>query len=204
MADYAKTKTGGVRAGRLHQEIDADAGITPVCNSVTEDSPGSDGFTVTFASALSAGEETTLDGLITAHSPATPDFEALVETSIVHTATSLSGSSWVDLGGVVAKLDFLHPDLTKLLGQVNFCAEATGTGAEIRVVERLGTDLSDEVVIASPQAIADSSGAWGVQALNTGTVVRAGRNEYVFQGRLNGATSAQVRSAVLIVLENVG
>ena len=204
MADYAETKTGGIKAGRLHREIEADAGIAPVCNSVTEDAVGSDGFTVTFASSLSAGEETTLDGLITAHSPATPVFDALVETSIVHTATGLSGSTWVDLGGVVAKLDFLHPDLTKLVGQVNFCAEATGTGAEVRILERLETDLSDEVVIAGPLAIADTSGAWGVQALSTGTVVRAGRNEYVFQGRLNGATSAQVRSAVLIVLEIAG
>ncbi|MHC5058258.1 MAG: hypothetical protein ACYTKD_26680, partial [Planctomycetota bacterium] len=77
-------------------------------------------------------------------------------------------------------------------------------GAEVRVVERLGVDLSDEVVIAGPYAIADSSGVWGVHAVNTGAMPRIGRNEFCLQARLNGATSADIRSAVLIVLENRG
>jgi hypothetical protein len=199
---YAKSKTGGIRAARLHADIEAD-GIGPTCESVVEDSPGSDGFTVIFDAALSGAEETQLDTLITNHDATTPDFETLVETSVVHLAMDLAGSSWVDLGGVVAKLDFLAP-LAKILGQVNYCCQATGTGAEVQIIERLGTDLSDEVVIASPQAIADSSGAWSVAALNTSVTPRAGRNEYVLQGRLNAATSAQIRSAVLIVLENQG
>ena len=199
---YAKSKSGGIRAGRLHADISAD-GIGPACESIVEDSPGSDGFTVTFASALSGAEETQLDTLITNHDVTTPDYDTLVETSVVGLEVALAGSSWVDLGGAVAKLDFLAP-LTKILGQINCACEATGTGAEIRLVERLGTDLTDEVVIGGPQAIADSSGVWGVSAMNTSVVPRAGRNEYVLQGRLNGATSAKIRSAVLIVLENQG
>lgn len=97
MTDYAKTKTGGIKAGRLHQEIDADAGITPVCNSVTEDSPGSDGFTVTFASALSAGEETTLDGLITAHSTVmgTRDFQMWESNGIQSTTLETYQSAFL-------------------------------------------------------------------------------------------------------------
>jgi hypothetical protein len=200
---YAKSKSGGIRPYRLHTEIEADSGIAPTCESVTEDAPGSDGFAVIFDAALSAGEETVLDTLITNHNAVMPNYGTLVETSIVDGTEALSGSSWVDLGGVVAKLDFLAP-LAKILGQINCCVEATGAGAELRIVERLGTDLSDEVVLAGPQAIADSSGAWGIFVLNTGTVPRAGRNEYVLQGRLNGATSASLRSAVLIVLENLG
>lgn len=199
---YAKSKTGGIRPARLHADIVAD-GIGPTCESVTEDSPGSDGFTVTFSAALSGAEETQLDTLITNHDAATPNFGTLVETSVVDLEKDLVGATWADLGGVVAKLDFLAP-VAKILGQVNYCCQATAAGAEVRIVERLGTDLSDEVVIAGPQAIADSSGAWSVGVLNTSVTPRAGRNEYVFQGRLNGATSAQVRSAVLIVLENQG
>jgi hypothetical protein len=200
---YAKSKTGGIRAYRLHTEIEVDSGIAPTCESVTEDSPGSDGFTIIFDSALSAGEETTLDTIITNHDAVTPDYDTLSEVSILTAETALSGSSWADLGGAIAKLEFLAP-LSKILGQINFCGEATGTGAEVRVVERLGTDLADEVVVAGPYSIADSSGAWGVHAVNTGVVPRAGRNEYCLQGRLNGATSASIRSAVLIVLENQG
>lgn len=199
---YAKSKTGGIRAGRLHADIVAD-GIGPACEAVDEDSPGSDGFAVTFSAALSGAEETQLDTLITNHDATTPDYGTLVETNVVDEETDLAGSAWVDLGGAVAKLEFLAP-LAKILGQLNFAAQATGTGAEIRVVERLETDISDEVVIAGPQAIADSSGAWSVQLMNTSVAPRAGRNEYVLQGRLNAATSAQIRSAVLIVLENQG
>ncbi len=131
-------------------------------------------------------------------------FATLVETSVCAVETDVpSGAAWVDMGGATAKLDFLAP-VSKMLGQINFVAQATGTGAEVRVVERLGADLSDEVVIAGPLALPDSAGNWSVQVMNTAAVPREGRNEYVLQGRLNGATSAQIRSAVLIVLENQG
>lgn len=205
MASYAKTKTGGVNAHLLQQEIEADSGIGPTCEHITEDSAGSDGFMVDFDAALSAGEETTLDGLITAHIKNAANYISHGALSVCPGVGQLeAGATFKDIGGVLVKVDFAIPDLTKALGQANMIVEATGTGAELRLVERLGTNLSDEVVIGAAQAIADSSGAFSVAVLNTSVLLRGGRNEYVLQGRLNGATSASIRSAVLLVLENIG
>ena len=65
--DYPRTKVGGIKAGRLHRELNADVAITTVIDSVTEDSKGSAGFTVTAAGILGAGEITAMDAAITAH-----------------------------------------------------------------------------------------------------------------------------------------
>ena len=205
MASYAKTKTGGVNAHLLQAEIEVDSGIAPACTHVTEDSAGSDGFTADFDAGLSAGEETALDAVVTAHVKNAANYISHGALSVCAGVCQLpAGATFEDLGGVLVKVDFAIADLTKALGQANMVVEATGTGAELRIVERLGTDLSDEVVIAAAQAIADSSGARSVAVLNTDTLLRGGRNEYVLQGRLNGATSASISSAVLIVLENIG
>lgn len=202
---YAKTKSGGIRSHLLHASIHADSGIAPICESVTEDAPGSDGFTVVFDAALSEGEETTLDGLITAHIKNAANYISHGALSVCDGVCPLpAGATFEDLSGVLVKVDFAIPNLTKALGQANMVAEATGTGAEVRIVERLGTDLSDEVVVGAAMALTDSSGVFSVAVLNTSVLLRGGRNEYMLQGRLNGATSASIRSAVVLVLENIG
>ena len=66
---------GSLSSGQFHLEVAADVGITP--NLLHIDVTG-DVVDIVFDAALSAGEQTTLDGLITAHTPATlniqPDF----------------------------------------------------------------------------------------------------------------------------------
>jgi len=96
MADYAKTKTGGINVTRLHREIEADGGIAPTLTGIAEDSAGSDGFTATFDASLSAGEETTLDGLITAHdatSDVVEDVFQIVEATADTTTTSATDTA---------------------------------------------------------------------------------------------------------------
>ena len=66
MTTYQKTAPGAYDAGQLQNEINADAGITPSCLNIT--GVGS-ALTLQFAAALSAGEETNLDELISVHSP---------------------------------------------------------------------------------------------------------------------------------------
>lgn len=53
---------------QLHDTINADAGITPTCLTVKN---SGDVVTVIFDSALSGGEQTTLNGLISGHSVVT-------------------------------------------------------------------------------------------------------------------------------------
>lgn len=66
MTIYNKTKTGGYKLDQLQVEINADATIVPSCNSITGTG---DNIDLDFAAALSGGEETQLDTLITNHTP---------------------------------------------------------------------------------------------------------------------------------------
>ena len=59
---------GNLATTQLFNEIETDPGISPTC--VTISNVG-DNVSIIFTTALSGGEETTLDGLITAHTPNT-------------------------------------------------------------------------------------------------------------------------------------
>ena len=58
--------TSGLDVVQLWQEIDADVGIAPSLYTVNNENGGDD-VNIVFASALSAGEKTTLDALVSAH-----------------------------------------------------------------------------------------------------------------------------------------
>lgn len=65
---YVTIHFGGVepKIGQLHKEIELDGGIDPVLQGISKTG---DAVDCIFVSALSAGEQTTLDGLISAHVP---------------------------------------------------------------------------------------------------------------------------------------
>lgn len=81
MTIYNKTKTGGYKLTELQAEINADATIVPSCNSIT--GSGTE-IALDFAAALSAGEETTLDTIISNHTPSTD----LVDAAVLLTSES--------------------------------------------------------------------------------------------------------------------
>jgi len=66
MATYNKTKAGDYDAEELQEEINSDVTVVPSCNSIT--GTGTD-LILEFAASLSAGEETTVDTLISDHVP---------------------------------------------------------------------------------------------------------------------------------------
>ena len=66
VASKATDFTSGLAVGAFQDEVNASA-ITPVLNSIDADG---DVVTMHFASALSGGDQTTLDGLVAAHVPA--------------------------------------------------------------------------------------------------------------------------------------
>ena len=70
MADYLFTKAS-CDAAQLHQEVEADPGISPACTKIDYAGSGTDELCVSFASGLSGGEQTTLSGLVSAHAPIT-------------------------------------------------------------------------------------------------------------------------------------
>ncbi len=81
MTIYNKTKTGGYKLNELQTEINADSTIVPSCTSITGNGTAID---LDFAAALSAGEETTLDTVISNHTPSTD----LVDATVLLTSES--------------------------------------------------------------------------------------------------------------------
>ena len=75
MTIYNKTKTGGYKLAELQAAINADVTIVPSCNSITGDGTA---IALDFAAALSAGEETTLDTIISNHTPSADVIDAAV------------------------------------------------------------------------------------------------------------------------------
>ena len=81
MTIYNKTKTGGYKLNELQTEINADSTIVPSCNSITGNGTAID---LDFAASLSAGEETTLDTVISNHTPSTD----LIDVAVLLTSES--------------------------------------------------------------------------------------------------------------------
>lgn len=78
--------SGNLRSDQFHEEVEAELGIVPNILSVTVTA---DVVNITFDTALSAGEETTLDGLISAHTPDnSPDI--IAEQTLIPTITKYS------------------------------------------------------------------------------------------------------------------
>ena len=67
---------GSLNKGQFHREIDADGGISATLNQIEETS---DVIDTTFASSLSAGEQTTLNTLISNHTVDTGQETLLVK-----------------------------------------------------------------------------------------------------------------------------
>lgn len=81
MTTYNKTKTGGYKLDELQAEINADVTIVPSCNSISGTGTA---IALDFAAALSAGEETTLDTIISNHTPS---------ADLINSATLLTSES---------------------------------------------------------------------------------------------------------------
>ena len=64
MATYNKTKTGGYKLNELQVSINADATIVPSCTEITGNGTA---LALEFAASLSAGEETSVDTIISNH-----------------------------------------------------------------------------------------------------------------------------------------
>ncbi len=76
---------GSLKSWQFHNEIVAETKITPTLSSI--DTVG-DVVNIIFTSALSAGEQTTLDGLIAAHAPVTKPTNLTVSSDTLVTITS--------------------------------------------------------------------------------------------------------------------
>ena len=91
----------------------------------------------------------------------------------------------------------LETDINNLFGTAEGRNEATGAGAELRVLE-------DGVVITTVSySVPDTGGVPANFEFYTDVPPTAGQHVYELQGRLNGAASASVTYVTLSVMENV-
>lgn len=109
-----------------------------------------------------------------------------------------SSDDWQVIGGLVTNASFFVEDLVRAMGRVTGSFQASGVGAEIRVVEDDGK--GDEQILGLWQ-IDDTGGAWAMLNFNTTTPPRPGDMTYRFEGRLNGAASASTRFVTISLLE---
>ena len=170
--------------GALANEIEAvltglqDAAIT-----------APDEVTLSFAAAI---DEPTLDGIIASHVgvPPAPDPIFLASTTLVEIPLDITETStWQDLGGVRTSIGFFEPDMNKVIGRIIGDYRTDGLGAELRLVKG-----PTEILISAETPLADTASVWQeAYLLSPPGSADPQSQTYILQGRLNGATSAQLR-----------
>lgn len=108
-------------------------------------------------------------------------------------------TNWQSLGGVAVNVQFYVSDLSKAAAIVELNAKASGTGAELRLVE---IDADENVRVMSDSLAIGASTKWAILKLESDEVPSEGDQTYELQGRLNGANSASVRYGAIVLLEN--
>lgn len=116
-------------------------------------------------------------------------------SKIVENEKAIVSPTWETLGGVVSTPGFFAIDIAKVFGRCIGSLQATGTGAELTIVE------SETELVGTPFSIPDTSGAWQPFSFSTDQLIGLATNTYELRGRLNGASAAKVRFVSLSMLE---
>ncbi len=206
-ADYPVTDTlnNAVDPDSLVTQIKA-AGIAPAVFEYVEVQddpvafPGVPTIFCFFDIALTPAEAAQLDAVIAGHTGAPTPWVVFHASSkfTESTVPITSVGAWETLGGVVFNPSFfVETDINNLFGTAEGRNEATGAGAELRVLE-------DGVVITTVSySVPDTGGVPANFEFYTDVPPTAGQHVYELQGRLNGAASASVTYVTLSVMENV-
>lgn len=183
---------GKVNVDQLELSIIYDTAITVALDDtqgINVNSPDPDKCDIWFVDPLPAPDEAALDAIVAAHTG-------------VGIVTTMFGSmpipggnitedlTWQELESIITTptffVDGFPAQLSDILGRV--ILQVKGDGGEIQLVEQM--DGEPDVVIAGPQALPDTAGAWVTVKMDTHTAPRDGvRNRYCTVARLNGATS---------------
>jgi hypothetical protein len=195
--DFPQQKVNG---DTLSQEIVASdppitsAALDPAYNIRTK----GDDCAIWFDDPLSAGDQTQLDAIVAAHQgnpPLAVRYHATA--SLVEERVIVTTNDWGYLASAVTSPDFFMSDLTKFIGKVVGAFKAIGAGAELRVLE------DDDTKVLGSFAIPDSADEWTQMSFYSTALPSAGQHEYIIQGKLDGATSAEIRGTSMTILENV-
>jgi len=72
---------------QLHNEIDSESGITKTLNGISKTN---DNVDIIFDESLSAGEQTTLDGIVSSHTPVSITHFRLTDTVMCHRTSTIT------------------------------------------------------------------------------------------------------------------
>jgi hypothetical protein len=188
-----------VNVASLNDEVLAVELSSTLLGISVEDS--ADSCVLDFNSDLSGDDETTLDGVVAAHTggPATR-FEFLAPSMLLHEEREItSDADWTDVGGVTTTVSSFVCDCSCAWGRVIGQVKVSGSGVEMRVVR-----ASDGAVLNSTSALpADTSGAWDNFQFWANQNQPEETDAFILQARRNGATSLFVRFFSMSLLEKV-
>jgi len=200
-----ETASGLVNTCGLHKEILEAGPFTPEFQGILT-SEDDDEITLLFDETPPAGEISTCDNVVAAHPGICVYRTVFIESDqILANGISVTGDlEWEELGGQPTNIEallvangFLATDIQYVVGRVICEAKVSGDGAQLAIYEH---QEGVEKALCAPYDIADTDGEWKIAKVLTTTAPSVGEATYCFEGRLNGATSLEIRRAAVTVL----
>jgi len=194
--DFAALVTAAPNATVLRNTIAYDPAITVALDEISIGSPAGD-CVFTFADVLPAPDEAQLDAICAAHTGVR--VVTSMESSspvVVGEVTVTEDVAWQNIAEIVTTPSFFTDNLPDLFGRIvgEYKAVAGGGGElpQIQVCEKVAGQANEDKM--SPPVDMAASADWSTFGASTDVVVRNGyHNTYVFQARLNGATSFELK-----------
>jgi hypothetical protein len=186
------TSGGKVNVDQFELSIIYDPAITIALDpggGINVNSPDPSKCNVWFVGPLPAPDLAALDALVAAHTGI-----GIVTTMFgsmpIPAGDIVEDLTWQELESIITTpsffVDGFPAQLSSILGRV--IIQVKGDGGQIQLVEQI--EGQPDVVIAGPQALPDTAGAWVTIKMDTHTPPRDGvRNRYCTVAQLNGATS---------------
>lgn len=191
-----------------NQKVDSDTLVAAIKSSdIGEEfdhlnirDAGDDDCDIYTVNELDGAQKTILDGIVAAHT-GTPAFKfEWKAASVMRTdaKTVTADETWEEVGGSVTSLSAFVSDVTKAWGRCVGQAKVSGSGAQLRIVR----ESDGESCMVAPQDL-PNSGEWVIFQFWANTNQPDTPDRFVLQGRLNGATSMEVRDVAISILEKL-
>lgn len=198
LTDFANDE---VHPEALIQEIDANETITTTLERIRENIRENNGTVeLWFESEPGAGEKTEVDSVVASHQGTPPlKFHYHTSSTLIEDQKSVTeDEDWQDMGGVVTTLGSFMADASKAWGRIIGQVKVSGSGAQL-VVHR----SSDEAALGSVVELSDTAGEWVNVQFWANQNQPLATDRFYLCGRLNGATSVELRSFSMSLLEKL-
>lgn len=183
---------------QLMVEIQSQITITKTCLGISRIG---DEVSIMFEDVLSTDEQVVLTTIVAAHQGVEYRYIFHASSTLVGPATTITESSWQELGGAVSNPAFFTSDVANCRGRISFMYKTTGTSSDLRIVEK-GSSIPDLVLNSQIYQLPDTLGEWKIGRFWTDIPPRGGGDVvYVLEGQLNGATNASIKFCSLSLLE---